>query len=72
MQFDSIGDFFAMGGYGFYVWLSFGATFLCLGLLTLHTLLTRRKLRSEALRQVARAERIMQARAARGKDPLSN
>jgi heme exporter protein D len=28
MQWNSIGEFFAMGGYGFYVWGSFGLTAL--------------------------------------------
>lgn len=32
-QFNSVGEFFAMGGYGFYVWLSYGITFLSVGLL---------------------------------------
>lgn len=32
-QFNSLSDFFAMGGYGFYVWLSYGITFLVIGLL---------------------------------------
>ncbi|MGX2955508.1 heme exporter protein CcmD [Ursidibacter arcticus] len=32
-QFSSISDFFAMGGYGFYVWLAYGITFLSVGLL---------------------------------------
>lgn len=32
-QFDSISDFFAMGGYGFYVWLAYGITFAAMGLL---------------------------------------
>lgn len=32
-QFDSIADFFAMGGYGFYVWLSYAITFAVMGLL---------------------------------------
>lgn len=32
-QFDSISDFFAMGGYGFYVWLAYGITFVAMGLL---------------------------------------
>ncbi len=33
MQFDSWADFIAMGGYGFYVWLSFGlGGFLLIGL----------------------------------------
>lgn len=26
MQFESLSDFLAMGGYGFYVWLSFGVS----------------------------------------------
>ena len=30
MQFDSFADFIAMGGYGFYVWLSFGSCALIL------------------------------------------
>ncbi|NMM40215.1 heme exporter protein CcmD [Pseudoalteromonas arctica] len=34
MQFDSFSDFIAMGGYGFYVWLSFGScTLILLGIL---------------------------------------
>ncbi|MDO4697475.1 MAG: heme exporter protein CcmD [Pasteurellaceae bacterium] len=32
-QFDSISDFFAMGGYGFYVWLAYGITFAAIGVL---------------------------------------
>ena len=28
MQWNSVGDFFAMGGYAFYVWGSFGITAL--------------------------------------------
>lgn len=32
-QFNSISDFFAMGGYGFYVWLSYALTFLACGAL---------------------------------------
>ncbi|BDX07707.1 heme exporter protein CcmD [Planctobacterium marinum] len=30
MQFSSFAEFFAMGGYGFYVWLAFGVSFLAL------------------------------------------
>lgn len=32
-QFNSISEFFAMGGYGFYVWLSYAMTFVAVGLL---------------------------------------
>ena len=30
MQWGSLTEFWAMGGYGLYVWTSFGATALCL------------------------------------------
>ncbi|MEM7002276.1 MAG: heme exporter protein CcmD [Pseudomonadota bacterium] len=30
MQFESLNEFFAMGGHGLYVWLAYGATFLVL------------------------------------------
>jgi heme exporter protein D len=30
MQFESIGDFFAMGGHALYVWLAYGGTVLVL------------------------------------------
>jgi heme exporter protein D len=29
MHWESLTAFFAMGGYGFYVWASFGLTLLC-------------------------------------------
>lgn len=30
MQWNSLGEFLAMGGYGLYVWTSFGVTALCM------------------------------------------
>ncbi|MCL1125942.1 heme exporter protein CcmD [Shewanella surugensis] len=33
MQFHNLSDFFNMGGYAFYVWLSYGVTFISFGLL---------------------------------------
>jgi heme exporter protein D len=30
MQWGSVSEFFAMGGYGLYVWVSFGVTALCM------------------------------------------
>ena len=32
MQWNSVGDFFAMGGYAFYVWGSFGVTAIALAI----------------------------------------
>ncbi|MCX7146545.1 MAG: heme exporter protein CcmD [Sulfuritalea sp.] len=41
MQWNSVGEFFAMGGYAFYVWGSFGA---CLLLMVAEPFLARRRL----------------------------
>ncbi len=30
-QFDSLADFFAMGGYAFYVWAAYGCFFIVIG-----------------------------------------
>ena len=30
MKWGSVSEFLAMGGYGFYVWVSFGTTALCM------------------------------------------
>lgn len=32
MQWHSVGEFLAMGGYAFYVWGSFGITFGCMAI----------------------------------------
>jgi heme exporter protein D len=43
MQWNSVGEFFAMGGHGFYVWGSFGA---CLVLMAVEPILARHRQRS--------------------------
>lgn len=58
-QFDSIADFFAMGGYSFYVWFSYGITFLICGFLVWQSKreikqtlkLVKKELKREALKQ---------------------
>ncbi len=50
MQWNSIGEFFAMGGYALYVWGSFGA---CVLLMVAEPLLARRRL-SEVRGSIAR------------------
>lgn len=61
MQFESLIDFFSMGGYGLFVWLSFGISF---GLMVLMLILAvfdgqslAKKVKSEALRK----EQVLQA-----------
>lgn len=44
MFFDSIGDFFAMGGHGFYVWLSYGISFVLIAVNFIMPVLKRKQL----------------------------
>jgi len=62
MQFDSFSDFIAMGGYGFYVWLSFGACALILLGILLSSLNDTKRILSSVQQQVDREQRIKQAK----------
>ncbi|UEM41174.1 heme exporter protein CcmD [Pectobacterium aquaticum] len=62
IAFTSWQDFFAMGGYAFYVWLAVVLTLLPLSVLVGHTLLSRRALLSDIRRQQAREQRKNTAR----------
>lgn len=62
MYFESWGDFWAMGGYGFYVWSSFIISFLALALLLLDSRIAKRKLFTQVLGEVARKARIERSR----------
>lgn len=59
-------DFFAMGGYAFYVWLAVALTFIPLLALVLHTRWQRRAILHTVTRQKARERRIQAARQAEG------
>ncbi|KPH96296.1 heme transporter CcmD [Pseudoalteromonas porphyrae] len=62
MQFDSFSDFIAMGGYGFYVWLSFGSCALILIGILLSSLNDTKRILSSVQQQVDREARIKQAK----------
>jgi heme exporter protein D len=53
MQWNSVGEFFAMGGYGLYVWGSFGA---CAVLMIAEPFLARRRL--SEVRKILARERL--------------
>ena len=76
MAFDSFVEFIAMGGYGFYVWISFGLSFLCLILLAVRSFWYKKKLITIALAEMQRSERIKAARKKRDtkseSDPLAS
>ncbi len=62
MQFDSFSDFIAMGGYGFYVWLSFGTCALILLGILVSSLRDTKHIMASVEQQIVREERIKQAK----------
>ncbi|MEO2266870.1 heme exporter protein CcmD [Pseudoalteromonas pernae] len=70
MQFDSLSDFFAMGGYAFYVWLSFGSCALILIGLLVSSLREKRVLLAQVAAQSAREQRIEKAKKAQQQEML--
>lgn len=63
--FASWSDFFAMGGYAFYVWLAVALTAIPLLLLCIHTMLQRKMIINSIIAQQARETRQKAARARR-------
>lgn len=61
-QFNSMSDFFDMGGYAFFVWASFICTFLCMLAILIHSVVVSKKIKQGVLKEKARAQRIMAAR----------
>ncbi|MGY3869980.1 heme exporter protein CcmD [Aeromonas crassostreae] len=62
MHFSSLSDFLAMGGYGFYVWLSFGLSWFSLIGIIVSTRLKRRSLLEALRNKQARESRRQAAR----------
>ncbi|ACJ28796.1 MULTISPECIES: heme exporter protein CcmD [Shewanella] len=62
MQFDSISEFFNMGGYAFYVWLAYGVTFFSLGTLVVMSVRQKRKVLVEIAKKIQREERLKETR----------
>lgn len=57
LAFSSWQDFFAMGGYAFYVWIAAGSTLLALLTLVIISVLQRRKILREITQQQYRYHR---------------
>lgn len=64
MPFDSWQAFWAMGGYGFYVWLSFAVTLVVMLGLIVEARFARRKLLTHFQTEAARKARIAAAKKA--------
>ncbi|MFD1007146.1 MULTISPECIES: heme exporter protein CcmD [Oceanisphaera] len=57
MKFDSWSAFWAMGGYGFYVWLSFGFTLVAMVGIVISTMATKKTLLRAVKQKQARTQR---------------
>jgi len=62
MQFNSFSDFINMGGYGFYVWLSFGAAALILTLLLISSKAGHQQIITQIDKRKQREDKLRQAR----------
>ena len=62
MQFESFADFLNMGGYAFYVWLSFGVTFLAMGIIVIQSFIKQSNLLKQVVVEQERKARIKKAR----------
>ena len=62
MHFETFADFIEMGGYGFFVWLAFGVSFLALALVYIESIVAKRKLFTFAQQEFARKQRIKAVR----------
>ena len=61
MQFDSISAFVDMGGYGFYVWLSYGVSIVALALLIFSSINSHKKIKLQIAQRIKREEKLRQA-----------
>ena len=61
MFFQTWNDFFNMGGYGFYVWLSYGISLVAIVALIVQTIKQHKTVLQSVLREVQREVRLQQA-----------
>ena len=61
MFFQTWNDFFNMGGYGFYVWLSYGISLVAIVALIVQTIKQHKTVLESVLREAQREVRLQQA-----------
>ena len=64
MQFNSFNDFITMGGYGFYVWLSYGVAITLLIILIFSSLNSHKIVKKRILQKRKRDEKLKAAQKA--------
>lgn len=68
MQFDSFSAFIDMGGYGFYVWLSFGVATALLLILIFSSMIGHKKVIKSIAQRKQREDKLRQVRKQRQQD----
>jgi heme exporter protein D len=61
MQFDSISAFFDMGGYAFFVWLSYGVSAFLLAMLVLSSHSNHKKVKNKIAQRLHREKKLRKA-----------
>ena len=61
MQFSSFIDFVAMGNHGFYVWISYGFTIVCLTILILLSLNSQKTIKRNIIKKLHRDAKLQKA-----------
>ncbi|MGB1199021.1 MAG: heme exporter protein CcmD [Thalassotalea sp.] len=61
MQFTNLNDFITMGNHGFYVWLSFGLTFLLLAALVWSSKAQNKQIKLAILKRQQREQKLKKA-----------
>lgn len=61
MQFSSFAEFIAMGGHGFYVWLSYGVSIALLVLLVFFSITKNKSIINQIQKRQQREEKLKQA-----------
>lgn len=67
MMFDSFSDFIDMGGYGFYVWLSFGVAAALLIILIISSIIGHKQVIKSIAQRKQREDKLRQVRKQRQK-----
>ena len=60
MHFQSWAEFWAMGGYGLFVWLSFGSSYIMLAVLVWYSHYQHKQFKHQLSAELAREKRIKQ------------
>lgn len=61
MQFSSLNEFIAMGGHGFYVWLSYSVSLLLLVILLINSVQSNKKIKLNIKKKLKRDEKLKAA-----------